>query len=375
MSMASVLIAKRREKGITQDELATHVGVSKASVSKWESGNRFPDITLLPIIAEYFGITIDQLMNHSPQLSEAEIVKIYARLAGDFANKPFEDVISECDALVKKHYSCFSFVLYITILYINHAGMAEGERKAEIFQKAIDLCKHVLQNCREPSLLNEATQHQAMCYVATGQAEKVLELLCDENQMPLQYGVGHGTLVGQAHQILGNIEKAVEVEQIELYHGLTGLFSGLLSYIRLTLSDYKTAKTAFERAENLAESFNIRRLYSNHVAVLYTYGAHMYQSAGESEKALEYLGKYVDVCLHGFFPAIVRSDSFFSRIDRWLNDPEVNDIMVRNEATVKESMLNDVLLDPAFDSLHEKQEFTNLVQKLKKFIGGNQNAR
>jgi transcriptional regulator with XRE-family HTH domain len=111
MSLANILIAKRRDKGVTQDELANHLGVTKGSVSKWENGNTFPDIMLLPIIAEYFAITIDQLMNHSPQLSQAEIKKIYIRLADGFANKPFEDVIEECNVLVKKHYTCFPFVM------------------------------------------------------------------------------------------------------------------------------------------------------------------------------------------------------------------------------------------------------------------------
>ena len=370
MSLANILIAKRREKGVTQDELAAHVGVSKGSVSKWENGNTFPDIMLLPIIAEYFAITIDQLMNHSPKLSDAEIVKIYTRLAEKFATEPFEDVIEECDSLVKRHYTCFSFVLYIVMLYINHAAMAEGERKIQIFQMAIDLCEHTLQNCRESSLLLEAAQQQAICHMAIGQAEKVFELLCDENQMPLQYGVGNGTLVSQAHQILRNFDKANAIEQIELYKNIMATFDGLLSYIRLNLGNYETAQPAFERAENLAENFNMRRLNSNNSAVLYALGAHMYQAAGESEKAIKTLGKYVDVCVHGFFPLMPRGDSFFDRVDKWLGDKTEAAPLPRNEATIKESMLNDVLLDPAFDNLHEKPEFTNLVQKMRNFIGG-----
>ena len=371
MSLANILIAKRRNKGVTQDELANHLGVTKGAVSKWENGNAFPDIMLLPIIAEYFAITIDQLMNHSPRLSESEIVKIYTRLAEKFATEPFEDVIEECDSLVKRHYTCFSFVLYIVMLYINHADMAEGERKIEIFQMAIDLCEHTLQNCREANLLQEAAQHQSVCYMAIGQAEKVFELLCDESKMPLQFGVGiHSSLVSQAHQMTGNFDKAMEVEQIELYHALMALFNGLLSYVRLNFSNYKTARPAFERAENLVENFNMRRLNSNNSAALYALGAHMYQSAGENEKALKTLGKYVDVCIHGFFPLMSRGDSFFDSIDKWLNKEIEATPLPRNEAVIKESMLNDVLLDPAFDNLHDNAEFTNLVQKMRNFIGG-----
>jgi transcriptional regulator with XRE-family HTH domain len=41
------IIEKRKEKGLTQEELADHLGISKPAVSKWESGQSYPDITLL----------------------------------------------------------------------------------------------------------------------------------------------------------------------------------------------------------------------------------------------------------------------------------------------------------------------------------------
>ncbi|MCP8382539.1 helix-turn-helix domain-containing protein [Clostridioides difficile] len=62
LNIARTLILKRKEKGITQDELANYIGVSKASVSKWETGQSYPDITFLPQLATYFNITVDELI-------------------------------------------------------------------------------------------------------------------------------------------------------------------------------------------------------------------------------------------------------------------------------------------------------------------------
>lgn len=56
----------RREKGITQEELAVALGVTNQAVSKWESGKCCPDIEMLPELAGYFRVSIDELMGYKP---------------------------------------------------------------------------------------------------------------------------------------------------------------------------------------------------------------------------------------------------------------------------------------------------------------------
>ena len=56
--------ALRKNKGITQEQLAEVLAVSAQAVSKWENSVSMPDIHLLPVIARYFGITMDELFNY-----------------------------------------------------------------------------------------------------------------------------------------------------------------------------------------------------------------------------------------------------------------------------------------------------------------------
>ena len=56
----------RRQAGMTQEELASKLGVTNQAVSKWESAQCCPDIALLPDIARLFGLTIDELLTGSP---------------------------------------------------------------------------------------------------------------------------------------------------------------------------------------------------------------------------------------------------------------------------------------------------------------------
>ncbi|MCL2665107.1 MAG: helix-turn-helix domain-containing protein [Defluviitaleaceae bacterium] len=64
----------RRQKGVTQEELANVLGVTNQSVSKWEQGSCCPDIQLLPDLAKYFGVSTDSLLGHSPAESLGDVI-------------------------------------------------------------------------------------------------------------------------------------------------------------------------------------------------------------------------------------------------------------------------------------------------------------
>jgi len=60
----------RRAKRLTQGQLAEIVGVSFQTISKWENGSAMPDITYLPVLAEFFEVSVDQLMGLVPLPNE-----------------------------------------------------------------------------------------------------------------------------------------------------------------------------------------------------------------------------------------------------------------------------------------------------------------
>ena len=60
--IGKIISELRKERGWTQVELASKLGVSDKAVSKWENGGGFPDITQLPVLASIFNVSIDYLM-------------------------------------------------------------------------------------------------------------------------------------------------------------------------------------------------------------------------------------------------------------------------------------------------------------------------
>ena len=62
----------RKQKGLTQEELAERLFVSRTAISKWESGRGYPNIDSLKAIAKYFGVTVDKLLSGDELLTIAE---------------------------------------------------------------------------------------------------------------------------------------------------------------------------------------------------------------------------------------------------------------------------------------------------------------
>lgn len=79
---AEKLKSLRAEKKVSQEKLAQYLNVSFQAVSKWETGNTYPDITLLPDIARFFGVSIDDLLC-VVKIDEKRLFDEYSEKAAD----------------------------------------------------------------------------------------------------------------------------------------------------------------------------------------------------------------------------------------------------------------------------------------------------
>lgn len=73
------IAAYRKEKQMTQEELAQHLGVSPQAVSKWENDQTCPDISLLPQLAKLLGVTTDELLSGKQELATAKVLPLAER--------------------------------------------------------------------------------------------------------------------------------------------------------------------------------------------------------------------------------------------------------------------------------------------------------
>ena len=80
INLADQLKTLRKEKNVSQEKLAAYLNISYQAVSKWENGNAYPDIQLLPEISRFFGISIDELLQVE-KLDEQALLEEYTSKA------------------------------------------------------------------------------------------------------------------------------------------------------------------------------------------------------------------------------------------------------------------------------------------------------
>ena len=81
MYIGNHILQLRKQKNITQEELAAELGVTATAVSKWENNYTLPDIMMLCALADYFSVTTDELLGRNSVLMEAVVVAASTELS------------------------------------------------------------------------------------------------------------------------------------------------------------------------------------------------------------------------------------------------------------------------------------------------------
>ena len=102
MNIGNKIKELRKQRGITQEQLADSIGVSFQAVSKWENNIALPDITLAPALASYFGVSMDVLFDFDLQEIEDKAFAI-AKESWKYRNSDWEKARNIIDEGLKTY--------------------------------------------------------------------------------------------------------------------------------------------------------------------------------------------------------------------------------------------------------------------------------
>ncbi len=162
----------RREKDLTQEELSAHLGISFQAISKWERGESYPDITILPALSNYFKVSIDELVGMEEIKRTEEYEKINKKwLENRKNNKHKENVKLMKDAL--KFFPNDALLLVQLSSSLERLDGTEAE-KTQYLKESLSVQEQILRG--EDSEVRNATLYN-ICfgYWKIGEHEKAIK--------------------------------------------------------------------------------------------------------------------------------------------------------------------------------------------------------
>jgi len=361
LNIGKTVALKRKEKGITQEDLAGFIGVSKASVSKWETGHSYPDIALLPRLASYFDISIDELVGYEPQMAKEDISRTYKRLSGDFNHRPFEEVLSECREIVKKYYSCYPLLFQMGNLIVYYCEIVDiPEKIQELVLEAKEIYSRVKIGSTNVELIKKAQYMEAYCCLQLGDSPSAVDLLEAINEPQMNTGAG----LAMAFQLQGLMEEAKVTVQSGIYQHLFHLFYLIQIYIVYSLENTIHFEKTIKRAFSLAETFNLRDIFPSAMISLYFMTARAYLEQENLEKSISMIEQFTELVADDSRQLKPCGDEYFSLINDWISRAELGVEIIKNEKTYRQRMIESLLNYIHTSSLSEDSRLRNFKRKL-----------
>lgn len=169
MNIGNKIKELRKQRGITQEQLANIIGVSFQAVSKWENNISLPDISILPVLASYFGVSIDELFNFNIKEIEEKALAI-AKESWKYRNSDWEKARNILEEGLKKYPD--NDILLINLLYVTDNDKFPDET-IEIASKIIDITK-------DEAIKYDACRFMAFAYKAKNDlysAKKTIDII------------------------------------------------------------------------------------------------------------------------------------------------------------------------------------------------------
>lgn len=201
---------QRKLKNLTQEQLADILGVSFQAVSKWERGEGYPDIEMLPTIANCFGVTVDELIGMNELRDASEVQAILDKAKENMSKGLIKENINLLSEATKVHPNNYELLAQYAM---NLAFLAVGYQSEEYRQnnrKAARIAERILAECTDTKIRNRVQAELCNYYQNSGEANKALEAA---DKLPSMY---HGSELIKMNILKG--EDLVRMTQWNIHH-------------------------------------------------------------------------------------------------------------------------------------------------------------
>jgi transcriptional regulator with XRE-family HTH domain len=236
----------RVNKGLTQEQLATALNLSPQAISKWETGGGYPDVATLPVLAGYFGVSLDEMFEYDPEEVEEKIQKVlYRSRVEAHGFEETEKVLLEGIAAYP------SGDILKRELLEHYAARIRNDGRTDLVENALDIGKRLIADCKDSFIYLGAMGDMADIYIHTGHYEEGKKLI---ESMPYRYHLDIYDRMRCSVMFLNGKDYLPEVRSWKLWaHQELEMVCSSEGLGFWEIGDYENALLSFEEAVNVTE--------------------------------------------------------------------------------------------------------------------------
>jgi len=171
IKIGEIIKKLRKERDVTQEKLADYLGISYQAVSKWENGTALPDITLVVPLANFFGVSTDELFSLNEQITNEKIIEYLEKGKKLFSLGDMQSCIELMRKALEEYPRNYDFMLYLARA-IQWKQLNDTNKDCD---EIIKLCERILEDCTNNNTRHETMQVLCTAYKDAGQNDKAIK--------------------------------------------------------------------------------------------------------------------------------------------------------------------------------------------------------
>ena len=245
MKIHEIISKKRIEKGYTQEQMASFLGVSTPAVNKWEKAISYPDITLLPALARLLDTDLNTLLSFQDDLTKDEVGQFMNELAlaaqTDGIDRAFHMALKK----IHEYPSCDLLLLYTALTLEGLILTYTGNTKATPYMDTLEEFYTRASKSCDPAVSSHAKAMLISKHRKRKEFDAARRLL---NELPDTTLYNKKQLEATLCQEEGNLEQAAQIIEGKILSEISGVQSALFTLVEIAVKEHHLSE-----AEQLTE--------------------------------------------------------------------------------------------------------------------------
>lgn len=268
INLGAAIARERRAAQVTQGELAAHLGVTKAAVSKWEL-----------------------VFDYRPQLVGDDLQDVYLRLLAQFDEDP-EAAFANAEDLVRSHYSCWPALQQMGMLYVQRATL-DPDRAEALAARAAELFERVERHADDVELVRAARMMRASVMSVQGDLDGCIALF--ESLKPDRTAANIDLMLASMYQQRGDLDAGLKLFQESMGWCVMNAISCVSAQIPLYADDAEHLEALLRAGEGVLSGFDLQNQSPMTVLTFCTNASSACLQAGDEDRAASYLERFTSL--------------------------------------------------------------------------------